>query len=655
MSIKKPLLILERHDFIPESKEAMPDGSLTLTGNFAIFDLKNENNRIYEKQEYIPHLPYLQEKAKRKKLFGEVDHPDRFDVMVSKVSHIVESLWLDEKTNTIKGKIKLLNTSAGKDARAIIEGGGVLSISSRAAGTVNESTRKVSIKRIFTYDLVGDGGFGTHAELTRVNEKLGIMNENVSIYEVPDNFMDKIVNSEVKQELNEILLELNSDNKEFKRGKILSESKTVENKYINYKKNNESKMNNNKKVVTHSQMQAYSEMISEKFNSLEKNIKNLKTVPKGETNDLKQIQRQLGQFKTKINSLVESSNLEIQENAQISQFLDYLAETVNKVIGFTDYLSKEVGKDVSEIKESLRLHESFMDYTANKVNEGLNHNNHLAERINVMASHSDHIVEHQNTMIQHTDSFVDYVNKISGFVEYLRENVQHGFDFANYLGTTQNNALQFSEYQGKIIEALIQYVDYTVKNTLPSLPKAVNEGSSRRRNLNAVEKAENVNEKIQGFLNTIEKQKMVNENLSNVRNLLSPANARRFNALNEADKQKVIQAVNEKGAVNEKEVLRVWDNALSNPVDTKFNKVLEHIPSSLKDTWQSITEAQRNMIKEKALRWDLSNPAKARQFWMTSGLSQLAESANDYFLNESNRFNGSPIQNTALAILKRGR
>ena len=67
--------------------------------------------------------------------------------------------------------LNLENTPTGKIAKALIDGGVQLSISSRAAGTVNESGR-VTLQRIFTYDLVGEPGFTEAILKQTVSESL---------------------------------------------------------------------------------------------------------------------------------------------------------------------------------------------------------------------------------------------------------------------------------------------------------------------------------------------------------------------------------------------------------------------------------------------------------------------------------------------------
>ena len=175
------LLILERSSktLVSDSK----NGVYILEGIFGEIDKKNKNNRIYSEDEYVPQIEALQEKIKSSKLLGELDHPAKFDISLKNVSHVIEDLFYDKETKQVKGKIRLLDTDAGKQAKALVDAGVPLQISSRAAGAV-ESNGQVKIKQLFTYDLVADPGF-ENAQLNRVNESYGLSNDsNISIFEI---------------------------------------------------------------------------------------------------------------------------------------------------------------------------------------------------------------------------------------------------------------------------------------------------------------------------------------------------------------------------------------------------------------------------------------------------------------------------------------
>ena len=182
MKNSKDLLIVERSSSaLTVDKNENKD--YVLEGIFGQIDQKNRNNRIYTEDEYVPQIEALQAKIKSSKLLGELDHPTQFDTSLKNVSHIVEELYYDKDTKEVRGKIRLLDTDAGRQAKALVDAGVPLQISSRAAGAV-ESNGKVKIKQLFTYDLVADPGF-ENAELKRVNESYGFSNdEGLYIYEM---------------------------------------------------------------------------------------------------------------------------------------------------------------------------------------------------------------------------------------------------------------------------------------------------------------------------------------------------------------------------------------------------------------------------------------------------------------------------------------
>ena len=212
---KSLMICTNTKDKLHVNESELPDNSgkkYILSGIFAHLGIKNRNERIYTKDEYLKHLQYLREDIKSgEPLLGELDHPDdRFEVKLKEASHRVIDLWYDPNTNCVMGKIELLNTPNGKLAQSMVDQGIPLHISSRAAGSVNPD-HTVSIQQIYTYDLVCKPGFAD-AVLHRVDEsasarkyspatkkflsnslkmeslnsapQYGIINENVSVSEI---------------------------------------------------------------------------------------------------------------------------------------------------------------------------------------------------------------------------------------------------------------------------------------------------------------------------------------------------------------------------------------------------------------------------------------------------------------------------------------
>ena len=157
--------------------EGASDGLMRLEGIFGVCGVKNENNRVYDRENYRQMVESLQKVIKESGCPGELEHPNSMNINLENVSHKIESIQMNED-GTITGTIVLLDTPKGRIAKAIVEGGLPLFISSRGAGTITNEG-KVTLSTIKTYDLVGTPGF-SQAKLTlKENQTLECLNESV--------------------------------------------------------------------------------------------------------------------------------------------------------------------------------------------------------------------------------------------------------------------------------------------------------------------------------------------------------------------------------------------------------------------------------------------------------------------------------------------
>ena len=155
----KPVLIVENStsSLIKESSSNQKD--YVLGGTFTEFGVKNRNERIYQAEKFLPALQEMNERmSSLGVVYGEFDHPDVFDTSLSRASHIITKAEFVAEKNIVAGEIKLLSTYWGKEAKSLVDDGCPVFVSSRAAG-ITESDGSVSLKKLFTYDIVADPGF----------------------------------------------------------------------------------------------------------------------------------------------------------------------------------------------------------------------------------------------------------------------------------------------------------------------------------------------------------------------------------------------------------------------------------------------------------------------------------------------------------------
>ena len=157
--------------------ESSNSGEVLLQGVFGVCGIKNGNNRIYEKSNYGKMVNMLQEQMKTEAVLGELEHPNTMNITLENVSHKIEEIIMNED-GTVTGTIRLLDTPKGKIAKAIIEGGCPLYISSRGAGSIDESGH-VTLTMLKTYDLVGTPGFSQAKLSLKRNQKFESLNESL--------------------------------------------------------------------------------------------------------------------------------------------------------------------------------------------------------------------------------------------------------------------------------------------------------------------------------------------------------------------------------------------------------------------------------------------------------------------------------------------
>ena len=405
----KSVLIIENstNSLVRESNSSKNDNYL-LSGVFTEFDVKNRNERVYTADKFLPCLTELNERITNLGVvYGEFDHPDVFDTSLSRSSHIVKSATYVKESNRVEGEIRLLSTYWGKEAKALVNDGCPLFVSSRAAG-VTESDGTVSLKKLFTYDCVADPGFASaKMSVKTLNESLNFpTNANFQIYEISNE-------SKINQ-----LFNMNAND-----------------------------------VVTKKQLTDYSKYLINELATTKKEVKSALT--KGNLNP-KKLEELLEQF--------EELN---KTNSQIVKYLDYLSGKVQVVVNENTSLkntTKKLIKHNDYLAENLEKSINYSEYVAENLDKNIVYSEYLAENLDKNIVYSEYIAENLDKNISYSEYIAENLDKNIAYSEYIAENLDKNISYSEYLAEHLDNSIEYSEYLAEHVEGNIAYSEYIAEN-----------------------------------------------------------------------------------------------------------------------------------------------------------------------------------------------
>ena len=657
------VLILEKSSQNLKTKKE--GGDYFLEGIAAVFGVENSNHRIYEENEYLPHLDYLKKKIDQNRLVGELDHPKEFDVSLKNISHVITDLSYDKSNRNVKIKVKLLDTPAGKIARSLIDAGIPISISSRAAGNVKEN-KKVEIKKIFTYDLVADPGF-ENAQLERVYESLGSHMPSESI---KDSIISSLTN------INESFgLRKNSNTQIYR----IKDTEKIS-RLLKENTNNLRNMDNN--FVTAEELNEYSLILKKEMDSLKNEIRSSSNGSSNKTASNfsdSALEERIQRLEKYSEYLAENLETAIKHGDYLAENLEgsisynkYLAENLDKAISYAKYLAEHVDGNISYseyIAENLDNNIAYSKYLAENLDRNISYSEYLAENLDKNISYSEYLAENLDKNISYSDYLAENLDKSITYSDYLGEKLDQNITYSDYLGEKLNGNINYSDYIAEKVKSGIDYTEY--------LAESINRGGNTRKNL-----AKNVNESINegkrtsGFsgdysnlsskvdkliesVSTVKTDEIINENKYAFLKLVDDQTKRGFLSLNEAEKQKVAKALKEQNYNSGTDVVQIMGSALAEQVNSG-EKFLDMIPSELVPAWEGLNESQRGAIVAQSKFYKLDTPYQINHFWKTRGLVSVKSESTE-FLNESQNTNNpansgvsnSYMQNIAAELEKR--
>ena len=130
---------------------------LVLAGKIQAAGKKNGNGRIYPKPILEREMKNYQKLVKEGRAVGELDHPDSSVIELKNASHLITEVWWDG--DDVMGKLKILDTPAGKIAKDLVKGGVQLGISSRGLGSTRQERGITMVEddfQLLCFDLVSE-------------------------------------------------------------------------------------------------------------------------------------------------------------------------------------------------------------------------------------------------------------------------------------------------------------------------------------------------------------------------------------------------------------------------------------------------------------------------------------------------------------------
>ena len=600
---QKKLLIVERCD-VNLSQHTEEDDSIVLEGVFTTFNQKNRNGRIYESADFLPHVANLQGAIASRSLLGELDHPHNFETSLANASHVVESLKFDEQQNAIVGRIKLLHTSRGMDARALVKDGIPLHISSRAAGTVDESGR-VRLQQLFTYDLVAEPGFA-NAVLTRVNEgvevnpisdesKAVLKSLNESYQYMNENYKkigeyDNVDVYEIMETNTELTPDIANEG-----GKLTSNSAESQSE-INKDTLNNKNMDNNGQYILYSDFQKYSEHLSEVIADLRSAISNYET-------ELANIK--VSGDKTKPTQQYSADKV---DNSMIA---DMVAAQVKDDVD--DAVEEKVAEKTEEMDEKYNNLVKYVSYLAEKLDSSISHQDYIAEEANKMIAHQDYLVENMNKMIEHQDYLAENLDDTIGYQKYVAEMLDKSIDYSNMLAEEANKSIAHQDYLAENMNKMIAHQNHIVEES----NKIIEYSNYLAETLN--NKTENVvNESETPVETEVEKTETVVENKV-VEESKFDAKAYQMELGSKLDS--LISTVKTNYAEAKEKEAAALEESKSKINSTDFN-LINYIPARLQESWMKLSDERKKEILAESKMFIIKEEASAIYFWNTRDLRE---------------------------------
>ena len=695
----KPVLIVENstNSLIRENNGSGKKDYI-MNGTFTEFGVKNRNERVYTADKFLPALQELNERMSTLgAVYGEFDHPDVFDTSLSRASHIITKATYVKESNLVSGEIKLLNTYWGKEAKSLVDDGCPVFVSSRAAG-ITESDGTVSLKKLFTYDIVADPGFASaKMSIKSLNESLGYNeNSNFRIYEMSDeskinelfnmNKNEFVTKNQLTEYSQYLVKELASTQKEVKGAisKGNMSPKKLEQLLEYYEELN----------VTNSQVVKYLDYLAEKFSIMVNENKSLKETT---------------------NKLIKHNDYLAENLEKAVNYSEYLAENLDKNIEYSEYLAENLDKNISYseyIAENLDKNISYSEYLAENLDKNIEYSEYLAENLDKNIAYSEYIAENLDKSIAYGEYIAEHVDNSIAYSEYLAEHVEGNIAYSEYIAEHLDDNIAYSEYVAENLDKSINYQGMIVEKlnsgklneamgmggeeAFPSLQAAGFENmeeENENENENSEENEEEYNgvpssheeenynkeeededcgprneyevtgnsdselsESIDKLIEEAKKRKVSETSDLNFLKFLNKSQVDSYYALTNEEQDNVKLHINERSYFTSKDVLGLISEALSTKNESLEERVIRLMPENTKAIWSQMNESAKKSILSQARLYPadvLMTESQVEHFWLTRKLKKNESVTKKLVAHESLIQEDKLSDNDVTAIMER--
>ena len=697
----KPVLIVENstNSLIRENNGSGKKDYI-MNGTFTEFGVKNRNERVYTADKFLPALQELNERMSTLgAVYGEFDHPDVFDTSLSRASHIITKATYVKESNLVSGEIKLLNTYWGKEAKSLVDDGCPVFVSSRAAG-ITESDGTVSLKKLFTYDIVADPGFASaKMSIKSLNESLGYNeNSNFRIYEMSDeskinelfnmNKNEFVTKNQLTEYSQYLVKELASTQKEVKGAisKGNMSPKKLEQLLEYYEELN----------VTNSQVVKYLDYLAEKFSIMVNENKSLKETT---------------------NKLIKHNDYLAENLEKAVNYSEYLAENLDKNIEYSEYLAENLDKNISYseyIAENLDKNISYSEYLAENLDKNIEYSEYLAENLDKNIAYSEYIAENLDKSIAYGEYIAEHVDNSIAYSEYLAEHVEGNIAYSEYIAEHLDDNIAYSEYVAENLDKSINYQGMIVEKlnsgklnesmamgeeAFPSLQAAGFENiedkenndnenndnnndnenseyngiasSTEEENYNKEEEEDcgprneyevtgnsdsELSESIDKLIEEAKKRKVSETSDLNFLKFLNKSQVDSYYALTNEEQDNVKLHINERSYFTSKDVLSLISEALSTKNESLEERVIRLMPENTKAIWSQMNESAKKSILSQARLYPadvLMTESQVEHFWLTRKLKKNESVTKKLVAHESLIQEDKLSDNDVTAIMER--